>query len=405
MKRETLFFIIILCLILLYIFVRYKRISEEGYADAGGMFGKEADAADIIKREAAIISKKFSDSKNIKNGGNPKEGDYNFLINYNIIAQKDGGYLGSNFIDGAFKEDTAVKYATAFGARMIILNINDYDGAPLLVARDNVGRKVSNNVGSVKDALIAIRDAAYSDVVEGRSNEMRVLPMVVYLRFSEKNDKLTSKISQKCAENMANYLSMIKDMVLTTSSESAQYTHRGNQTDLFLTRPELYVGKIIILTNADTSEFDNRNKSSSGGKLDFDYFINGRVWKFNEKIDSYDTRAMYEISYDELNMMNDDGAKDFKMRSRVNYFIAYPQTKMEIKPEDIDKAVSLGVQACAGYLFDDKHREAINKSFKGGGTMLKKPELAYKLPAPIVVDKASKEMDSNGGIVTAPRTI
>jgi hypothetical protein len=78
---------------------------------------------------------------------------------------------------------------------------------------------------------------------------------------------------------------------------------------------------------------------------------------------------------------------------------------MEIKSEDIDKAVSLGVQACTGYLFDDKHREAINKSFKGNGIMLKKPELAYKLPAPIVVDKAPKEMNSNGGIVTAPNTI
>ena len=228
MKRDSITFIIIflVLLILLYYFTR-NRGTTEGYEDGGGLFGKKASIDDIVKRETAVLSKKFSAAKNIKARGNvdkyPSAGKYNFLINYNILAQKDGGYLGE-FADGAFSEATAVKYATAFGARMIILNINDYDGIPKLIARDTAGIKVSNGEGSVKEALLAIREQAYTDIIEGRPNPMKGLPMILYLRFGERNYKWAKKISSKCAENMATYLSLIKDVVLTSNSESSAYS-------------------------------------------------------------------------------------------------------------------------------------------------------------------------------------
>jgi hypothetical protein len=308
----------------------------------------------------------------------------NFLVNYHLLAQQDAGYLGP-FKNGVYSENDSIPLSVSCGANMYILNIYDNDGIPILKSYDSNGIKVSLNDGSPAAAINAIKANAFTDTIEGRANIMKDNPCIIYLKF----DKMPSK---KCAEAMANALYSIKSSVLTTN-EKGDFTHRRGDNMLFLLKPADVAKKIIIITNIDTEGFSK--KTADTMRPDLDYYINGRVWKYNELNSDPKIRSIYEISYSYLNTLNDDGIKALQRDSRVKYFIV----SGEPTADGIKKAKEYGVQCIGGFIFES----SILQTEFTKGAFAKDEPLRYVVQPPIKIEKAPKEMNSNGGIISVPK--
>ena len=311
----------------------------------------------------------------------------NFIINYHYIGYKNAGYLGPS-IAGVFDEASAMKLGVAAGARVFIMNIEDYDGVPLLIARDGAGTKRSLNEGNFMKAMNGLMGSAFAEVIEGRANPLRDAPCILYLRLP----KIPSKA---CAKAMAKVLNTVKSQILTTN-EHGDFTHHRSESRLFLQRPSDVARKLIIVCNQDTSGFDESSKTSTTMTPDLDYFIHARVWKFGELESDISQRSAYEMNYSDMRNLNEDGIKSVQKNARLKFFIGYDDK--EPTEADIEVAHKLGIQTTSGFVLE-------NDSLSGAkaGMQIKANGLRYVLPEVIKIAAAPKEMDSNQGILTAPK--
>jgi hypothetical protein len=305
----------------------------------------------------------------------------NFLVNYHLLGQQDAGYFGP-FKNGIYSENNSIPLSVSCGANMYILNIYENDGIPILKSYDSNRIKVSLNDGSVSAAINAIKANAFVDTIEGRANIMKDHPCIIYLKF----DTMPSK---KCAEAVANALYSIKSSLLTTN-EKGDFTHRRGDASLFLLKPADVARKIIIITNMDTDGFNK--KVADNMRPDLDYYINGRVWKYNELSVDPKNKSIYEISYSYLNSLNDDGIQALQRDSRVKYFIVTGEPTVD----GIKKAKEYGVQGITGFVFES---DPLQTEFMKGA-FAKQDTLRYVMQEPIKIEPASKKMNANGGIIS-----
>jgi hypothetical protein len=308
----------------------------------------------------------------------------NFLVNYHLLGEQDAGYFGP-FKNGVYAENNSIPLSVSCGTNIFILNIYDNDGIPILKSYNSNGNKVSLNDGNLSAAINAIKANAFIDTIEGRANIMKDHPCIIYLKF----DKMPSK---KCAEAIANALYSIKSSVLTIN-EKGDFTHRRGDNTLFLLKPTDVARKIIIITNIDTEGFIKNTADTM--RPDLDYYINGRVWKYNELSTNINIKSIYEISYSFLNSLNDDGIKTLQRDARVKYFIVTG----EPTADGIKKAKEYGVQGITGFVFEST---PLQTEFMKGA-FAKQDTLRYVVQPPIKIEKAPKEMNSNGGIISIPK--
>lgn len=339
----------------------------------------------------AILEKRKRELKALYEGIDRKKGlaplaaNQNFLVNYHSLFQSCAGYIGP-YYNGVIDSASAIPLSMANGARGFILNVEDIDGRPMAIVRDAGGKRLSLNdvhVGEIIDAIVA---SAFKESIEGRANTMRDDPCVIYFKFAKKP-------SAACAESLANALNRHRSVLLSVN-EKGDFTHHRNEDKLFLLTPADVARKIIVVCNLDTNEFKGKGTMKPG----LDYYINGRVWKYNElSKDASRVRAIYEASHDFLKSLNEDGIDTLKKDARLKYFIVVNNDLRN--GGEVEKAREYGLQGLGGFSFDS---EELRSAFKEGG-MAKVKELRYIVPEPIKIAPAPKEMNSNGGVIVAPK--
>jgi hypothetical protein len=306
----------------------------------------------------------------------------NFLVNYHTLFQDYAGYLGP-YSNGIIDPVSAITLSMSCGARGFKIYIEDIDGKPMIIIRNSEGTKLSMNDVHISEVIDAIAGNIFNESIEGRANLMRDDPCIIYLKFK-------GKPSTICAESVANALNKYRHLLISVN-EKGDFTHRKNENKLFLLTPTDVARKIIILCNVETDEFKGKGTMKPG----LDYFINGRVWNYNElQKNSAEIRFIYEITEEYLKQLNDDGIVAIKKDARLKYFIVNGEGLIEKNKE-------LGMQGMCGFTFDfKKYRDGFSK-----GTFAKIEKLRYIVPEPMQITPAPKEMNSNGGIIQVPTFI
>ena len=368
-------------------FLIYKKLiepSQKKIPTTANMTDILKSQKDKFKEDYAMIDK--------KNALVPLAANQNFFVNYHMMFENHAGYIGPHE-GGIFSPADAIPLSIANGVRGFILNIEDIDGKPMTFVRKLDGVKLSLNEMSAAEVIDAIFENAFKETIEGRSNNMRNDPCVIYLKFNKKP-------SLACAESLANTFTRYGNAGrLLTTTESGDFTHHKNEAGLLMLRPDALAGKIVVLCNMDTTEF-----KSSGGKRGLDFFINGIVWKYYETtIDPTlsKERFIYEISYYSVDYMNEDRKTIIKREALQKFFIVSNPYDIRTTPDD---AIKVGLQGLSGFTFqymkDEKGGsiKPLRDVFKDGG-FPKKEDVRYTEKEPVQISKAPAEFNSNGGVV------
>jgi hypothetical protein len=340
-----------------------------------------ANMKDLLEKQRTLLKGSYDRIHKMKALA-PLATNQNFLVNYHCQFSNDAGYVGP-YKNGIFHPTTAIPLSIANGSRGFIINIEDIDGKAMAIVRDVNGVKLSLNDMHVSEIIDAIMQFAFMESIEGRANLMRDDPCVLYLRFAKKP-------SAACAESIARALNRHRTALLTTN-EKGDFTHRRNEDKLFLLTPADVARKLIVICNIDTAEFNG----AGSGKAGLDYFINGRVWKYGENAGETVIRSVCEVPYYFINSLNDEGIERIKKDARLKYIIAVGHDLSV----NAGKAKEYGIQGMGGFVFETKE---LQEAFVNGG-FSKKAELRYVVPEPMQVAPAPKEMNSNGGIINAPK--
>jgi hypothetical protein len=316
----------------------------------------------------------------------PLETNQNFLVNFHTLFEENAGFLGPKTA-GIVEPNFGIPLSIANGVRGFVLNLEEINGKLVAIVRDSMNVKQSMNDMPAVDVITAIMENAFKDMIEGRANIMKDDPCILYLRFAKHPSEESMKI-------LASILNRYSHLLLSTN-EKGDFTYRNNEDKLFLLKPQDVARKVIILSNIETNNAVGNNGMSKSMKKGFYYYINGRVWKYIDKnVQAGEVRTIFEINYMNIKMLNDDGKEAMIRDSRLKYIIGYNN----VFGVDPSVCKQYGIQGVAGNVFESTE---LKKMFETGG-FAKTKELRYIVPDPIKISSAPKELNSNGGVITAP---
>jgi hypothetical protein len=340
----------------------------------------------------------------------------NFLINQHVLATTGSGYIGPT-INGVYSEARAVQLALQAGVRCFVFDINELKEKPRLITKKTNGVRVSLNNGYLNKALCSSNMTAFSSMLGTVQNTWENDPLIFYLRF-----KTTP--SAACAQEVADALYRIRSYILRGNAKG-EFNHRKSEAQLFFLNNEDLTKKIIILSNIDTGPYNS--PTAQGAKPNLDFYIHGRVYDKNSNQTDVNTRYAFEVNLPYIMGLDDTATSEMVKKTRVSWHIlinddiTHTFTKAEI-----DKARACGIQAIAGYVFEDilsdantvsentknsgkavaKERNPLLQVFrqdnKHGAFVPKKTEHQYVRPGQVAVESAPREFNSNQGLLTAP---
>lgn len=176
------------------------------------------------------------------------------LLNIGLLAIKNAGFYGPD-LNGSFNPQ-ALREALDIGARCFIFSIDRYESKPTepcLLYRDAKGVIRSKNSGNIKDMMNVIADEGFSNPTVGSD------PIVVILDFKNTPDLIKEKQTYlNFLQSVANQISVLdKNGAVLKSIGSLSFTNQANPTYLFVQKYEDLKRKIILLTNVDTSVYND----------------------------------------------------------------------------------------------------------------------------------------------------
>ena len=256
-------------------------------------FANVQQAAEIqrVKAEenAAALAPKssgLSDLKKKEGFQNPgKATDIN-LLNIQPFTVKQAGFLGP-IQTGVFEEGTAIEQALRAGVRTFIFQIDYHEdaskgppafpeaGEPCLLYRDDAGKLVSLNAGSILRASKFLAEFAFSDKIVSKND-----PVIIILHGLRAPDPIEKpKEYIRYCSAIAKQLKPLAPFHLGLTSEG-DYHRQALQGQLFTTPFHKFEKKFIILSTFDTAMFRNVKKlgiSTIDPVEDLDYWVNGQI--------------------------------------------------------------------------------------------------------------------------------
>jgi hypothetical protein len=333
MPWSTIIGILIFIIILIIVFTLIG-LNADKIPSAKSIAVVTKKATEQIRALPQKIFKGYSDATNrLPNTDTDKQ---SFLVNYHIIGESDTGYVGGDYQNGVFNGSDGIKSAVFNGSRLLVLNIEDYDGVAYLIARGEDGTKYSLNAGKLSATFNSL-SSMFEDSVDARTNYLNNDPVIMYLRFPK------NKISKACAEFVAEKLGAIRHLLLN-KNEVGDFTKRAGEKHLVQLSPSLYSRKIIVVTNIDTAAFDGA--FTTKGIPNLHYYINGLVYKHGEPLDAAVQPVFYETNYNNLDSLTDDG-KELKAMARSAFFIVLGNPNPT--KDSVDKAFKFGLQGICAY--------------------------------------------------------
>lgn len=221
---------------------------------------------------------------------NQEKGTDISLLNIQPFTVKQAGFLGP-VQAGVFEEGTAIEQALRAGVRTFVFQIDYHEdstkgppsfpeaGEPSLLYRDDSGKLVSLNAGSILRVSKFLAELAFSDKIVSKTD-----PVVILLHGLRAPDPIEKpKEYIRYCSAIAKQLKPLAPFHLGLTSEG-DYHRQALQGQLFTTPFQKFEKKIIILSTFDTSMFRNVKKlglSTIDPVEDLDYWVNAQI--FTEK--------------------------------------------------------------------------------------------------------------------------
>ena len=345
------------------------------------------------------------------------------LINTSIFATRISGYLGP-YYSGVFSEDAAVQLALAAGSRCLVLEIDYVDNiyAPVLVYRDSWGLKQSLNTGDINKIAKSIAARAFKSTNDGVPPALANDPLIVVLYFTRTPSQTNEpKSYMKFLGAVAEQLAPLRDYLLAATPQG-DFRRQAIESQLFFQPFQVLSGKIILLTNADTTGFRRLEayglKGDFGSAQDLDFMVHCRLYSRESPSpfgvtmspDSSTKPAAVITTPGYWLMTPPDRQKDAYESTKQAWTLCMPPVATEsnsIKEEDLTKLFkNYGVHAVPMVLFD---KPEITDLWTGSKGMFEKTSwpvkaelLRYIPPKPIPIEKPYPQSNSGGGAVVAP---
>jgi len=320
------------------------------------------------------------------------------LINYCMNSCRLAGYLGP-LQDGVFGEEDAVRLGFAAGCRLFVVEISEgEDGRPALIARDSMGYKRSLNNGSVSKLFSAMATSS------GRGDQ----PLLLALYFHD------------APRNMDKYLSFLSQVAVALEplipyhlglTDVGDFTRQKKANELFTYEPDFYKGKVIIMTNADTSAFRNPAGVGVNRKFspreDLDFFIHSRIFSLTSGLGISSSSGSGSGSGAATVVIADD-----------SYFLTTPPDKVASVVNMTRNTFTIVMHKDPSWVPSATVAEALQKTYGvqsipvplDAATLLvdntwtvKEPSTRFTKPAPIVPTIPNPKLDARGGSLVAPQ--
>jgi hypothetical protein len=279
------------------------------------------------------------------------------LLNLQPLTIKQAGFLGP-LPDGSFDAENATTQALRAGFRSLVLQIDSLDiqkdnfeepGFPTLLYRDGTGGLVSTNSGSIEAVANAIANTAFRPEVPNFST-----PIILYLHIV----RTPSPVREQ--RQYIRFLSRIAKALQPLAPMHLGMTPIGNfhrqnlESQLLLTPLRAIEGKVILLTNADTSIFRTPPSETEryDPKDDLDFWVNMRVYLDSED-ENFGVAKTPErgssanaviVPFSRVLALTGQRADNFASKGKSRFVIAMTDPMQNPGDRDIDKALNdLGV--------------------------------------------------------------
>lgn len=330
------------------------------------------------------------------------------LANFSILTAYNPGYIGP-YRDGVYSEIIGTNTALDLGARSFFLTIDsDSTWKPYLVQRTTTGVRI--NLDSFKmdgQKPVAQFGGDPAQVLQTLANNAfrnTNDPLLIYLYF-ERTPDLVSKEKEYVA-----FLSKIAKMLLPfrefhlRTTERGDYTRQRSADTLLLAPIEMYMKKVLIFTNVDTTVF-RKAAYAENEDLDFwshmQFYSNNTIGSTSPIKDSNLIRGYLDnISY----YVNTPTNKytDVVSNTKINYNVAL--SKEQTVSLDNAKLMleKLGVQSIPVNIFEPTNKPVVDL-YKGTSFLVKPEAIRFTIPEPIKIAAQNPKMNSNGGMINTPQ--
>ena len=381
-----------------------------------------------IKLEQSILLEKewtgiSQGRKGLEDALNTIPEDQQLLINATVFSTRLTGYLGP-YASGVFSEDDATRYALNSGARCIILEIdrmnNSYD--PILLYRDEWGVKQSLNSGNILKVAKSISSRAFLGTSEGSPPNVSNDPLFVVVYFVSTPDPTTNtKEYVRFMAKVAQALQPLKNQSLGLTPQG-DFRRQGLESQLFFTPYKVFLRKILIFTNADTTPFRRLQSlglsSEIGQDNDLDLLVHARIYSrespsglgiSSSPVTNTKPNVCITTPYYWLNTPPDRLA-DAQTQTKSCWTIVMPpvsSAQSMIEKENLTKLyTTYGIQSIPFCLFDSKTTTSLftgkDAPYHKASWQVKPEILRFIPPKPIAVQKPMPETNSSGGAVVTP---
>lgn len=267
----------------------YKKKPTTSPADAQSQIAPKTAGAEGFQDSTAIpVVTPAPPTEGVITEGPPPTEELT-LINALPLTIKQAGYLGPPE-GGKFDPAAATGSALKAGFRSFVLQI-DYlkaekdmanfpaVGTPTLLYRDNAGKLISANAGSIEEVTKTIAALAFRP-----ESPSYMMPVILYLHVTQAPSAVREPEKHlRFLSLIARALNPLAPFHLGSTPMGTFHRQKGEAT-LLTTPLKAIEGQVVIMSNVDTTLF---RQPLAGGKRfdpadDLDYWVNMRVYLASE---------------------------------------------------------------------------------------------------------------------------
>jgi hypothetical protein len=344
------------------------------------------------------------------------------FVNFYSLGCRYTGYIGP-MNEGYFDPDLAIQLAVNAGCRTFILEIDYLDECkgesvkyfPRLVVRDAQNKlriKYNSNLplcnspthSNIRDVCEIINYYAFASGCQNASD-----PVVIVLYFlRQPPGSYKSKTVLDYYSNVAKALSPFQNRLLNNELDGGTYYRQSQEGRLLINNIKEYSGKVLIVSNANTTGF--RESQLYSPNEDLDFLTNLRLMYTQSKLGVTETgtTAPFGIleTAEDFMVVPPDRTDEVAEATKLRWTVCFSQDpSLSVTPEIYNKITStFGVHCVPVLLFDTKNNEYMftDKTFKTYSFIPKPEPLRYIKPPIVIPAEPNPSTDAKQGMLRAP---
>lgn len=345
------------------------------------------------------------------------------LVNFYTLGCRFAGYLGP-YKNGELNPDKAVKYAVDMGCRTFILEIgyipecgNFY---PRVMIRNVQGIKLQsaefspNCEGDANSTIKAVATALKKYALDDPTNQGKgPLILVLYVLEAPPSDPKEPDRLLKYYSKIAEGLQPLVSNRVTSMANGGNFSRQQQEGVLLANNIRDYDNSVIVMSNADTSDFRNPPPSYNvAADADLDNWVNLRLTSYSQTklgVTTQSTTAQFGILDTVQSFL---GITSEKVSSIVKGFNPTWTLCMETDPEkattpeDFQKLTStFGINCIPIQIWNPSYDFLYAKKtglFESYSFVPKPASLRYRKPPIMVAGAANPAMNANEGRLKTP---